>query len=356
MLLFMSFSACLVVPHIVFWAMGYRPDMLPKAPFEYVASENYGWELLPGMDNGIIRTNSKGFRENKEISETKSEDFRLVVLGDSVGFGLGLREGETIADMLEKELANKGLNAEAINMCVPAWGTRQYLKRWEIEGKNYDADRVLVVLCFNDPVDDYFMTECVEKGVSELNAGIMRTRTAIARYNNKLYRWMEENYAPFIFFRIRVLQKFHTKKEEEIWEIVSSRRYDIIMSLFMQTLQEITDTIGRDKIVYLVQSHENHVENTLGIPANQYPFYYPEQETLFRDQTLQYFHDNKIAHVDGLDAVILAMRNNPKIILRSCYGWFNGKPDGIHYSATGSDILAKAVCDIISPVSINNGQ
>jgi lysophospholipase L1-like esterase len=334
--------------HVIFKKLGYSYDTLPRAPYHPVASENYGVDLPKNMDSGYIKTNSCGFRENGEISKKKTEDYRIVVLGDSVGFGLGLKNGETIPDMIEEAFQTKGINAEAINMCVPSWGTEQYLRRWEMEGVHYNPDKVLVVLCYNDPMDDFFLKKAGESGFSELDVGIMRTRSAISKKNSFLFRLIFEHFSPGVFITIKHYKSLVNEQAEEIWSVVSTEKYEEVLKGFISTLKRITESIGTDKILYLVQAHENHVEKFLGVPHNNYPHYYPVQETLFREKTIEYFDTNNIDYIDGLESVIRWMRLYPNTSLRELYGWFNNRPDGIHYSREGSKALAGSVIEKIA--------
>ena len=128
-----------------------------------------GVSLIPNYD-GIyiwqgresvthIRTNSLGFRDS-EVQIPKPENvFRILVLGDSMAFGIGVEEKEAFPKVLEEMLNDNakagGVRFEVLNAGVPGYGTAQELLQYQLCGRQLNPD--LVILAFvvtNDLLDN----------------------------------------------------------------------------------------------------------------------------------------------------------------------------------------------------------
>ena len=107
----------------------------------------FGWVLTPNNvfeRNGRIRsTNSMGFRSPEIDSERK----HVIVVGDSVAFGLGLNDDETLSYYLGKNLEG----FQVLNFSVPGYSVDQYymvLKKYI--AKTNPALVVVVIFSGND--------------------------------------------------------------------------------------------------------------------------------------------------------------------------------------------------------------
>lgn len=128
-----------------------------------------GLSLIPNFD-GIyisqghqsvthIRTNSLGFRDSEVLIPKPDDVFRILVLGDSITFGLGVKEEEVFPEALE-EVLNGNAKAgsaqfEVINAGVPGYGTTQELLQYQLYGRQLNPN--LVILAFlvsNDLLDN----------------------------------------------------------------------------------------------------------------------------------------------------------------------------------------------------------
>lgn len=103
-----------------------------------------------------IRTNSLGLR-GPELIEPKPDDlFRIVVLGDSVAFGWGVREEDTfpsqLADLLQ--LLHPGQRFEVVNAGVSGYGTWQQARWLEEHALRLQPDLVVVQMHLNDAADN----------------------------------------------------------------------------------------------------------------------------------------------------------------------------------------------------------
>jgi lysophospholipase L1-like esterase len=118
------------------------------------------WKLKPELRGhrvaGKIReaavdfkvTTHGGYRSIAPI-ETKRR-FRVLALGDSCTFGLGVQDGETWPAQLEGVLQVSGLDVEVINAGVPGYSAYQGRRLFETRGLALEPDLVLVTFGFND--------------------------------------------------------------------------------------------------------------------------------------------------------------------------------------------------------------
>lgn len=114
------------------------------------------WELRPNqraftIDAPVV-TNSEGFR-GPEFQVAKGPNtFRIVVLGDSVTFGVGARFEETYGQQLRRMLAAQypDRKIEVLNMAVAGYNTRQELIVLREKALTYVPDLVVLGFYWND--------------------------------------------------------------------------------------------------------------------------------------------------------------------------------------------------------------
>lgn len=99
-----------------------------------------------------IQINSRGFRDREHLVPKPTAAYRILVLGDSVAFGDGLRAEETFVKRLEQGLNPNpsGKTVEVLNAGVRGYNTFQELKLLEEAGLSYEPDLVLVAYVLND--------------------------------------------------------------------------------------------------------------------------------------------------------------------------------------------------------------
>ncbi|MBI3769550.1 MAG: SGNH/GDSL hydrolase family protein [Deltaproteobacteria bacterium] len=78
---------------------------------------------------------------------------RLLFLGDSIGFGYGVRDDEVTAARVAASLDHHGIRNEVINTAVPSYNMRQEVTLLERDGIRYKPDWVVVCVCWNDLAD-----------------------------------------------------------------------------------------------------------------------------------------------------------------------------------------------------------
>ena len=136
----------------------------PNPPKIYQNSTNpeISYELKPNISErayrSIVTTNSLGFR-GPEIDPEKP---LLAFLGDSITFGYGLNDDETITSRIQAELPAW----KVLNTASPGYNLRQQTAVYEEKIKKLDPKALVLIFHFND-VEDF--------GVAKLdNQGILR--------------------------------------------------------------------------------------------------------------------------------------------------------------------------------------
>jgi len=138
-------------------APGMKPIQLSSYDCIYKRSTNpiLGFELKancrsddPDFIQTYERTNSHGQRDRERTLQKPDGVRRVLLLGDSVVEGYGLRESETISRRLE-DLYPDG-STEVLNFGVSAYCTRAEVELLEAKGLRFDPDVVVLVFVEND--------------------------------------------------------------------------------------------------------------------------------------------------------------------------------------------------------------
>lgn len=103
--------------------------------------------MLMGVD---FVTNSKGLRD-REFNYEKSTDVkRIMMLGDSLTVGWGVKYDELFSKRLENMFAKNGEKVEIINTGVGNYNTTQEVEYFLVEGKKYNPDIIVINYFVND--------------------------------------------------------------------------------------------------------------------------------------------------------------------------------------------------------------
>lgn len=118
------------------------------------------YEMRPSArierDGIEIATNPQGFRNHDFRLDLSDRDVgtRIVLLGDSVAFGLGVERASIFAELLEPRLDAAfpdGARHAVFNLATVGYNTAQQLRTLETVGLPLDPDLILVTYCLNDP-------------------------------------------------------------------------------------------------------------------------------------------------------------------------------------------------------------
>ena len=135
---------------------GYVPYYLDRQAFMPSANENAIYTLRPnhrGLYAGVpIQVNSLGFR-GAELPSAADAALRVVILGDSIAFGQGVNEHETLSEQLRSRLQeNIAGRVLVANLGVPGYDTCQEHIRLSEQGLSF-SPHLVYLLYFENDVD-----------------------------------------------------------------------------------------------------------------------------------------------------------------------------------------------------------
>ncbi|MCM8761449.1 MAG: SGNH/GDSL hydrolase family protein [Candidatus Omnitrophica bacterium] len=171
-LVFTFFLSELIVR--ILWARQIiKMDNLGVITYEFMrerSDPDLTYELKPNLDyrdkEYHIVTNSDGFRD-KEYAVKKAPGVkRILVLGDSITFGYGIRENEDVFYNVLENMLNgyeKGESTdkkfEVIGIAAPGYNTYTELSILKKKGVKYSPDIVIFTYCLNDARDSVYSYE-----------------------------------------------------------------------------------------------------------------------------------------------------------------------------------------------------
>jgi len=134
-----------------------RPDL-------WQFDRQLGWSHLPGGGGRLVKPefdvgyeiNAAGLREREIERRKPAGTRRLLVFGDSFAEGWGVEVEHTIGRRLE-DLLNAGTSPvrhEVLNFGVAGYGTDQELLLFDLLGRHYDPDALLVFFYVNDLINN----------------------------------------------------------------------------------------------------------------------------------------------------------------------------------------------------------
>ena len=129
---------------------GSPPLMLSSIP-------GLGYQLAPDKSTGDILTDSHGFRVRPAAKEPVRHNILLV--GDSITYGLGVAYEKTYAPLLEASLTQAlGERTAVWDAAVPGYNTDQELLQMEEMAPIVNPQLVIVQFCLNDYEEPYRLT------------------------------------------------------------------------------------------------------------------------------------------------------------------------------------------------------
>lgn len=153
-LLFTSIIIC-----VVFMEIGIRiwnPLIAkPRQAHVHRASDTLGWELIPdaygvGKTGNKIKVNSAGFRDIEHKIQKEKNTYRIMVVGDSFTFGMGVNLEDTYAKQLERLLTSTDRPVEVINCGVVGYVMWQNVETLKQKVLQYRPDLVVLGVFLND--------------------------------------------------------------------------------------------------------------------------------------------------------------------------------------------------------------
>jgi len=131
-------------------------ELVPGSTFtferEAAIRHNLSPDYLDTWERITYRINSLGLRGPEVSAEKAADTVRILVLGDSVAFGWGIEEENTLVYQLQQRLnqPQTGTRFEVWNAGVPGYATWHELAYLVEAGETFDPDLTLVAFLFND--------------------------------------------------------------------------------------------------------------------------------------------------------------------------------------------------------------
>jgi len=140
-------------------------------------------------DEYHIVTNKDGFRDRNFTVEKPEDVTRILVIGDSITFGYGIKENRDIYYKILEEMLNKPVGSElphrrfeVIGIAAPGYNTYTELSILKKKGLKYSPDIVIFAYCLNDMRDAVYSCSYA-KGLrlGNTNEGILKLPPFIKR-------------------------------------------------------------------------------------------------------------------------------------------------------------------------------
>jgi hypothetical protein len=113
-----------------------------------------GVRHLPGAFTFRYSNNSLGWRGHQEYREPKQTDYRVLFLGDSFTYGIGVNDDQTFAARVGQDLTADHLSVEVMNAGCPGKGTDYELKCFQTVGRKFHPDLTVLGFFCNDFEDN----------------------------------------------------------------------------------------------------------------------------------------------------------------------------------------------------------
>jgi len=113
-----------------------------------------GERRLPGVFAFRYSNNSLGWRGRREYREVKPTEYRVLFLGDSFTYGLGVNDDQTFAVQVEKDLRAGLWSVEVMNAGCPGKGTDYALKCFQTVAHKFHPDLTALGFFGNDFQDN----------------------------------------------------------------------------------------------------------------------------------------------------------------------------------------------------------
>jgi hypothetical protein len=113
---------------------------------EIPVPNQHGHRIFPGVYDYTYNNNSLGFRGNREYNYGKHSNFRILLLGDSFTYGIGVNDDQTFAYHITEHIGDSLGSLEVINAGNAGKGTDYQLKLFQTLGYKFYPN--LTILCF----------------------------------------------------------------------------------------------------------------------------------------------------------------------------------------------------------------
>jgi hypothetical protein len=183
-----------------------------------------------------IKANSYGFRGREPNFNAK---YRILILGDSVGMGLGVEENETSSTLSQNYFNEKGMDVYIFNTSIPSYSGINELAVLKKFIKDYKPSLVILLFCWNDFDVDHSLY--VQDGYL-----VLRAENNLVMFFGE---WLNSNSHLFclikrFFYSIKDKLYYERKvffKKNDTIEIFTREHAKVIVS-YISKMKQICDT------------------------------------------------------------------------------------------------------------------
>jgi len=304
-----------------------------------------------------ITTNSKGFRDKERSTET-NEEKRILSIGDSFCWGIGVDNNETYSAILEDKYSD---GTEVVNLCMIGYSNDQELLLLRQEGLSYEPDLVVLGLyigndiyentlsCLTNRCKPYFSLEdgtlvlknvpvpdkqSVGKEDFESPPSTSKNPIAILARNSYAYKFF--NSRIFAHHKVKsILRGFGMARTNEDFKIIHTDTLALTEALLLEIKKEVE---GIDAKFLLVAIPPNRV---VVLPENDVH----SEETVLQVSVAEIAANNGIPYLD-MSPHYQAGHKNGEII------YF---PNEGHLTPKGQKITAQAIHEKIEEEGLLDG-
>jgi lysophospholipase L1-like esterase len=123
---------------------------------------------LYGLDPSHPEVSSQGLRGRDYAVPKPKSTRRVLVLGDSVAYGVKVRPSETFSNVVERLLDRSDRPVEVLNAGVLGYTPWNELQYYRARGRDFQPDVVVVAFCMNDVVDPVLHWSETDREISKV--------------------------------------------------------------------------------------------------------------------------------------------------------------------------------------------
>ncbi|MCK5492868.1 MAG: hypothetical protein KAJ14_07145, partial [Candidatus Omnitrophica bacterium] len=326
--------------------------------FRISKNKTIGYELGPNT----CESNSDGLHDREHEIIKDSNVVRIMIIGDSVAYGLGVLPEENYASQLEKLLNIETMKYEVINLGVIGYDALQIYERFIEKGLKYKPDIVIYGYWFNDhhvilnPFEINFFGNCCKDMLWEL---YIQCRMRFPSLTNIVKFISNRELTKRIILLNKSIEKNRalsgrskSKRVRLLKEQVSKEQIDHLYNLFERKSAILEDSacdIGfmdgetsREEFIEFVRTIENLktkcIQNSIRLIIISTPVlddfknykYTPLYEFLYEftnSLNIEYFDTVKAFYKEDCRALEIS------------------ETDNIHFNKYGHSIVAKAIAE-----------
>lgn len=153
--------------------IGPRLNVVYRRSFRLSDNPVLKYELMPGSKDGPSTISRAGLRDREFPIKKPDGVYRIVVIGDSITYGLWRARANTYPKQLEAMLnaaASSGVRFEVLNFGVTGYNISQAVETLRVRALQYQPDLVIYGYVLNDP-QSYSLEE---EGLKALTAQTQR--------------------------------------------------------------------------------------------------------------------------------------------------------------------------------------